>query len=85
MKASTVDLRRKTREIIEALDRGEEVTITYRGEEKGVIVPAKRGKKKYRPMSEHPACGMWKDREDMKDVHAYLRRMREGRLDALRR
>lgn len=80
MKASIVDLRRKTREIIEALDRGEEVTITYRGEEKGVIVPAKRRKKKYRSSREHPFFGMWKDREDMKDVHEYLRKSRERKL-----
>ncbi len=85
MKATVVDLRRRTKEVIEALDRGEEVTITYRGEEKGVIVPAKKRRKKYRSMREHPAVGMWKDREDMKDVHEYLRKSREGRLDALRR
>ena len=80
MKATAVDLRRKTREIIEALDRGEEVTITYRGEEKGVIVPSKSRRKKYRPMREHPAFGKWKDREDMKDVHEYLSKMRERKL-----
>ncbi|GAH95932.1 unnamed protein product [marine sediment metagenome] len=80
MKASAVDLRRRTREIIEALDRGEEVTITYRGEEKGVIVPAKRRKTRRVSASEHPAFGMWKDREDMKDVHEYLRRTRERKL-----
>jgi len=28
-----------------------------------------------------PAFGMWKDRADMVDVHAYLRRLR-GRVDA---
>ena len=83
MKATVVDLRRRTKEIIEALDRGEEVTITYRGEEKGVIVPAKKRRKKYRSMREHPAVGMWKDREDMKDVHEYLRKSRERHFDTL--
>ena len=83
MKATAVDLRRKTREIIEALDRGEEVTITYRGEEKGVIVPAKRRRKKYRSAADHPACGMWADRKDMEDVHEYLRKSRERKLNAL--
>ena len=83
MKASAVDLRRRTREIIEALDRGEEVTITYRGEEKGVIVPSKSRRKKCRPMSEHPACGMWKDREDMKDPSAWVRKIRRSRVHDL--
>jgi len=34
MKASTKDLRYRTKEIIAALDRGEEVLLTYRGEER---------------------------------------------------
>jgi prevent-host-death family protein len=80
MKATVVDLRRRTREIIEALDRGESVTITYRGKEKGTIVPA--GRKKRRSITESPFFGMWKDREDMKDVHEYLRRLRECRRHA---
>ena len=80
MQVTAVELRRRTREIFEALDRGEEVTLLYRGEKKGVIVPATNRRRKQRPMSEHPAVGMWKDREDMKDVHEYLRRTRERRL-----
>ncbi len=83
MKATVVDLRRRTKEIIEALDRGEEVTITYRGEEKGVIVPSGRGNARRVSASELPAFGMWKDREDMRDVNAYVRRLRRGRFDDL--
>jgi hypothetical protein len=29
--------------------------------------------------ADHPACGMWADREDMKDVEAWLRRLRAPR------
>ncbi|MGA3203394.1 MAG: hypothetical protein ABSF12_12995 [Bryobacteraceae bacterium] len=29
--------------------------------------------------SDHPACGMWKDREDMKDPAAYIRNLRKPR------
>ena len=83
MQATAVDLRRRTREIFEALDRGEEVTLLYRGEKKGTIVPAPNRRRKQRPMSEHPAVGMWKDREDMRDVNAYVRRLRRGRFDDL--
>ncbi|RLB27966.1 MAG: hypothetical protein DRH11_17925, partial [Deltaproteobacteria bacterium] len=38
MKASAKDLRYKTKEIIAALERGEEVLLTYRGEEKAKII-----------------------------------------------
>jgi prevent-host-death family protein len=77
MKATMVDLRRRTKEIIAALDRGESVTITYRGKEKGTIVPARP--KKRRSIAESPMFGMYKDRKDMEDVDEYLRRLRGRR------
>ena len=79
MKATVLDLRRRTSEILKALDRNETVTIFYRGRPKGILYPAGRTQKKRRSVAEHPACGMWKDRKDMEDVEAYVRRMREGR------
>lgn len=35
--------------------------------------------------ADHPAFGMWADREDMKDVHARLRNIRAPRFDPLGR
>jgi prevent-host-death family protein len=81
MIATVVDLRRRTKEIIAALDRGESVTITYRGKEKGTIIPTPT--KKRRSIKDFPMFGMYKDREDMKDVHEYLRRLRKRRRHAL--
>jgi predicted nucleic acid-binding protein len=40
MKASIVDLRYKTREILEALERNESVTVLYHGRVRGGIQPA---------------------------------------------
>jgi len=81
MKATAVDLRRRTKEIIDALDRGESVIITYRGKEKGTIVP--RRKRKRMPAADHPAAGIWKDREDMKDPSAWVRKIRRSRVHGL--
>ena len=81
MKASVVDLRHKMKEILAALDRGEEVTILYRGKERAVMIPAQQRDKKRTPAAEHPAVGMWKDREDMKDPAAWVRKIRRNRLD----
>ena len=39
MQASVMDLRKRMREIIRALDRNESVTLLYRGKKKGVILP----------------------------------------------
>ena len=83
MKASVVDLRHKMKEILAALDRGEEVTILYRGKERAVMIPAKQANKKRTSICDHPAFGMWKDREDMKDVSAWLRKIRSGRFSDL--
>ena len=45
MKASILDLRHHMREILKALDKNETVTLTYRGKEKGTIIPADHDKK----------------------------------------
>ncbi len=56
MQASVGDLRRRTKEILRALERGEDVSILSRGRLKGVIKPARtRSRVKVR---EHPFFGM---------------------------
>jgi antitoxin (DNA-binding transcriptional repressor) of toxin-antitoxin stability system len=82
MKASVLDLRRRMKDILRALERNESVTLLYRGRTKGIIMPAprKRGTVKVR---EHPAFGMWKDRKDMKDVDAFVRSLRKARYSDL--
>jgi antitoxin (DNA-binding transcriptional repressor) of toxin-antitoxin stability system len=80
MKATFVDLRTKSAEIIKAIDRNETVTVYYRGRPKATIQPIAdpEGKKKKR-LQDHPFFGMNADREDMKDVAAYVRKLRRGR------
>lgn len=56
MKASIVDLRYKTREILEALERNESVTVLYHGKVRGVIHPA--GKAPPAAIGDHPFFGM---------------------------
>ena len=58
MKASIVDLRYKTAEILKALDRNESVTVLYHGKIKGVIKPVREtGPVK---ITNHPFFGMLK-------------------------
>lgn len=80
MKATTLDLRYKMKDILRAIDRGETVTVLYRGKEKARLVPIESKVSKELKPSDHPACGMWKDREDMKDPVAYIRKLREPRF-----
>jgi len=79
MKASIVDLRYRMKDVLRAIDRGETVTVLYRGKAKASLVPIAR-KPKLARASDHPACGMWADREDMSDPAAYVRKIREPRF-----
>ncbi len=83
MEASVVDLRRRMREILAALDRNETVTITYRGKPKATLTPIARKKLTVEEMRRHPAVGLWKDREDMKDPVAWVRKLRRSRFGAV--
>ena len=56
MKASTVDLSYKTKEILKALERNESVTLLYRGKVRGVIKPAKEVSAS--KVKDHPFFGM---------------------------
>lgn len=84
MEATVVDLRRKMRAVLAAVDRGETVTITYRGKVKAKLVPAGRERGPETPITEDPAFGMWKDRKDMEDPSAWVRELRSRRRHAVR-
>jgi len=78
MKASIVDLRYRMKDVLRAIDRGEPVTVLYRGKERARIVPIGAEKPKMN-IADHPFCGMWKDREDMKDPAEWVRKLRSQR------
>jgi len=81
MKASFVDLRTKSAEIIRALQRNELVTVLYRGKPAAVMHPigAEPGHARVKA-ADHPAFGMWADRDDMADVSSHVRELRKGRF-----
>ena len=84
MNATFSDLRARTGEILEAVDRGETVHIFCRGKERAVLMPPAKPARSRRSSADHPACGMWADRRDMEDVHAWLRKIWEPRHRSLR-
>ena len=88
MKASVLDLRRRMKDVLSSLKRNESVTLLRRGKVVGVIHPPEtdsisQGPDRARRASSHPAFGLWKDRADLKDVKAFVERLRGGRFDAL--
>ncbi len=79
MRATTLDLRYRTKEILRAVERGEIVTILYRGKPKAKIVPITAGRNTGRLRSDE-AFGLWKNRKDLSDVRGWVGRLRRGRL-----
>ncbi len=79
MKASILDLRRRMRDVLRALDRNESVTIYYRGKEKAVLTPSRH--QTDNSVKDHEAFGMWQYRDETADVDGYVHNLRKGRLD----
>ncbi|NOY30803.1 MAG: type II toxin-antitoxin system prevent-host-death family antitoxin [Planctomycetes bacterium] len=82
MKASFVDLRNKSSEIIQALNRNEQVTVLYRGKPAAVMLPISNASEAVCQAKDHPAFGLWADNEASKEVAARVRQLRKGRVDA---
>jgi prevent-host-death family protein len=78
MKATAKDLRFYSKELLESVNRGEEVVITYRGKPYAKLVPF-REKEESSEDQKHNLFGIWNDREDIQDVDSYLRNIRKGR------
>jgi len=83
VRASILDLRRRMRDVLQALDRNEPVTILYRGKEKGVLRPSRARKQPPTAVCAHPAFGMWRQRDDLADAARVIRTLRQGRCHAV--
>ena len=78
MRASAKELRSKSHELLEAVSRGEEVVITYRGKARARIVRYKRTQDAR--AAKHALFGMWADNSQVTDVDRYVRDLRKGRF-----
>ena len=75
MQATILDLRYKMKQVLQALERNETVTILYHGREKGTLVPVNK------PLTDsvknHPFFGMnAKDKRSVKSIMTDLRKPR---------
>ena len=78
MHASAKDLRFHSKNLLEAVSRGEEVIITYRGKPCAKLTPLEESNKK--KLQSDPLFGIWKDHSETKDVAKYIRNLRKGRF-----
>jgi len=77
MRATARDLRFYSKNLLDAVSRGEEVLITYRGKPCAKLVPLEKGETT--ELQADPLFGIWKDRTDIKDVEKYIRSLRKGK------
>ncbi len=82
MKAMFINLRYRMKYVLRALERGEIVTVLYRGTEKAKLVPVAGASPA--PASDpakttnQPFFGMWGGRDEL-DPASYLRNLRKSR------
>lgn len=80
MKVSFVELRKKSSEIVRALDRNERITVFYRGRAKAILEPIAGNESCATRTAQHAAFGLWRDRNDYEDAAAHVRALREIRF-----
>jgi antitoxin (DNA-binding transcriptional repressor) of toxin-antitoxin stability system len=83
MNATIVDLRYRMKDVLRAIDRGEAVTILYRGKEKARLTPiplasTPDGKGSLKT-KDQPLFGLWRDRDELADPVAHVRSLRQPR------
>ncbi|MEO5922281.1 MAG: prevent-host-death family protein [Bryobacteraceae bacterium] len=79
MNATIVDLRYHMKNVLRAIDRGETVTILYRGKEKAKLIPLSTVPGDAPKTKDQPLFGLWKDRDDLGDPSSYVRALRQPR------
>ena len=77
MKATAKDLRFNSKGLLDAVNRGEEVVITFRGKPCAKLIP-------YREQNEgtikNELFGIWKNNDKVQDIDEYVRGLRKGRF-----
>lgn len=77
MKATAKDLRFHSKELLDTVNRGEEVVITYRGKPCAKLIPYSESTEK---MSKKELFGIWKNNDCTQNVDEYVRGLRKGRF-----
>lgn len=77
MKATAKDLRFNSKELLDTVNRGEEVVITFRGKPCAKLIPYKE---KNEQNTANELFGIWKDNDMVQNVDAYIRGLRKGRF-----
>lgn len=81
MNISVKTLSKRLPEVMEALDKKERVVLSHEGKEFALLQPVSGIEDEIERIKNHPAVGMWADRDDMKDPTAWVREKRSRRRE----
>lgn len=78
MKLGARELRIKAARVLQEVQRGHEVTITYRNRAVAIIKPLRRAKRSraFEPIG----FGLWAGRKDLAEVARWVRKVRRPRV-----
>ncbi|KXB09098.1 prevent-host-death protein [candidate division MSBL1 archaeon SCGC-AAA385M11] len=77
MKATAKDLRFNAKGLLDTVNRGEEVVITFRGKPCAKLIPYEE---ENRQNTANELFGIWKDNDMVQNVDEYVRGLRKGRI-----
>jgi len=78
VKTTAKSLRSDTKNILDAVERGEEVIVTKRGRPCARIVPVKKKSAKNN-IQDTELFGIWKENKVVQEVNAFIDSLRSGR------
>jgi prevent-host-death family protein len=80
MKATAKELRFHSKELLDAVSRGDSVVITFRGKPCAKLVPYEDDTLTGDLQNEDGLFGIWRDRDDIGSVNDYVRDLRKSRF-----
>lgn len=83
MNVSVKTLSKHLPEVIEALEKKEEVTLSHEGKKIALLQPVFDVEAEAKRLAADPGFGMWADWEEMKDPSAWVSEKRKRRRERL--
>lgn len=80
MKATAKDLKIHSKELLDAVSKGEDVVITFRGKPCAKLVPYEQTDNSADRDNKNDLFGIWAGRTDIESVDEYIRNLRKGRF-----
>ncbi len=78
MKVTAKDLRIHSKGLLDAVSKGEEVVITFRGKPCAKLVPYEQTNKPADRDNKNDLFGIWEDRTDIESVEEYMQSLRKS-------